>query len=109
MSHREIDRTSLLGQVRDQVFTARHGADFPGLTSRGFQSLRRAWEPEGDRAVVRGSRGSHSKHAKPPEFRAWAQERAEDPRLGPERPRISPRKNRATSSGARLEPVTSCL
>ena len=79
LSQREIDRTSVLRQVRDRTITACHGAELLGLTSRHFRRLRRAWEREGDEAVIHGLRGRRSNHAKPPGLRAWALERARDP------------------------------
>jgi len=79
LSQRDIDRTSILRQVRDQVVTARHGAELLGLTPRHFRRLRRAWEREGDEAVLHGLRGRPSNHAKSPDLRAWALERARDP------------------------------
>lgn len=79
MSQREIDRTSILRQVRNQSITARHGAELLGMTSRNFRRIRRAWEREGDKAVIHGLRGRPSNHAKSPELRAWALERARDP------------------------------
>lgn len=81
LSPRDIDRTSVLRQVRDRMITARHGAELVGLTERHFRRLRRAWEREGDEAVIHGLRGQPSNHAKPSEFRAWALEEARDPLL----------------------------
>ena len=79
MSQREIDRTSILRQVRDSSITARHGAELLGMTPRHFRRIRRAWEREGDKAVIHGLRGRPSNHAKAPELREWALERARDP------------------------------
>jgi hypothetical protein len=79
LSQREIDRTSILRQVRDRTITARHGAALLGMTPRHFRRIRRAWEREGDKAVIHGLRGRPSNHAKPAELRAWALERARDP------------------------------
>jgi len=81
LSQREIDRTSVLRQVRDRVITAQHGAELVGLTPRHFRRLRRAWERDGDEAVAHGLRGQTSNHAKAPELRAWALEKARDPLL----------------------------
>jgi len=79
LSQREIDRTSILRQVRDRTITARHGAELVGMTARHFRRIRRVWEREGDRAVIHGLRGRPSNHAKSPELKAWALERARDP------------------------------
>ena len=79
LSVREIDRTSVLRQVRDKVITARHGAELLGLTPRHFRRLRRVWERKGDEAVIHGLRGRPSNHAKSPGLRTWALERARDP------------------------------
>jgi len=79
LSQREIDRTSILRQVRDSSITARHGAELLGMTPRHFRRIRRAWEREGDKAVIHGLRGRPSNHAKAPELREWALERARDP------------------------------
>lgn len=79
MSQREIERTSVLRQVRDGILTAGQGAEQLGLSARHFRRLRRAWEREGDRAVAHGLRGRPSNHRKPAEHRAWAMERAGDP------------------------------
>jgi len=50
------------------------------MTPRHFRRLRRAaWECEGDKAVIHGLRGRPSNHAKSPELKAWALERARDP------------------------------
>ena len=79
LSQREIDRTSVLRQVRDRIMTARQGAEQLGLSARHFRRLRRAWEREGDRAVAHGLRGRPSNHRKPAEHRAWVIEKARDP------------------------------
>ena len=79
LSQREIDRTSVLRQVRDRIITASQGAEQLGLSARHFRRLRRAWEREGDRAVAHGLRGRPSNHRKPAEHRAWVLERAGDP------------------------------
>jgi hypothetical protein len=79
LSQREIDRTAILRQVRDRSITARHGAELVGMTPRHFRRIRRAWERDGDKAVIHGLRGRPSNHAKSPELRAWALERARDP------------------------------
>ena len=79
MSQREIERTSVLRQVRDGILTAGQGAEQLGLSARHFRRLRRAWEREGDRAVAHGLRGRPSNHRKPAEHRAWVLERAGDP------------------------------
>jgi hypothetical protein len=79
LSQREIDRASVFRYVRDETITARHGAELMGVTARHFRRAYRAWEREGDEALAHGLRGRPSNHAKPPEFKAWALEKAREP------------------------------
>jgi hypothetical protein len=79
LSEREIDRAAIVRWVRDQTIPARHGAELMGVTPRHFRRLYRAWEREGDEALAHGLRGKPSNHAKPPEFKAWAVEKAREP------------------------------
>ena len=79
LSQREIDRASVFRYVRDKTITGRHGAELTGVTARHFRRAYRAWEREGDEALAHGLRGRPSNHAKPPEFKAWAVERAQEP------------------------------
>ena len=79
MSLEEIDRATVCRYVRDKTITARQGAELVGVTARQFRRVYRAWEQEGDDALAHGLRGKPSNHAKAPEFRAWALEKAQEP------------------------------
>jgi len=50
-----------------------------GVTTRQFRRVYRGWEEEGDDALAHGLRGRPSNHAKAPEFKAWALEKAQEP------------------------------
>jgi hypothetical protein len=50
-----------------------------GVTARHFRRAYRAWQKEGDASLAHGLRGRPSNHAKPPEFKAWALEKAREP------------------------------
>ena len=79
MSLEEIDRATVCRYVRDKTITARQGAELVGVTARQFRRVYRAWEQEGDDALAHGLRGKPSNHAKAPEFKAWALEKAQEP------------------------------
>ena len=79
LSQCERDRLAVLHQVGQGLIPARRGAELVGLGPRQFRRLRRAWEREGDGAVIHGLRGRRSNRAKPDEVRAWALKRAREP------------------------------
>jgi hypothetical protein len=79
LSLEEIDRATVCRYVRDKTITARQGAELVGVTARQFRRVYRTWEQEGDDALAHGLRGRPSNHAKPPEFKAWALEKAQEP------------------------------
>lgn len=78
LSQRERDRLAILHQVKEGLISARRGAELMGLSARQLRRLRRAWEREGDAAVVHGLRGRPSNRALP-EVRQWAVKRAREP------------------------------
>jgi hypothetical protein len=79
LSLEEIDRATVCRYVRDKTITAREGAELVGVTTRQFRRVYRGWEQEGDEALAHGLRGRPSNHAKAPEFKAWALEKAQEP------------------------------
>ena len=79
LNQRERDRLAVLHQVREGLVPIGRGAELIGVSLRHFRRLRRAWESEGDAAVVHGLRGRPSNRANRPEVRAWALKRARDP------------------------------
>jgi len=79
LSLEEIDRATVCRYVRDKTITAREGAELAGVTTRQFRRVYRGWEQEGDDALAHGLRGRPSNHAKAPEFKAWALEKAQEP------------------------------
>ena len=79
LSVEEIDRATVCRYVRKKTITAREGAELVGVTTRQFRRVYRAWEEEGDDALAHGLRGRPSNHAKAPEFKAWALEKAQEP------------------------------
>jgi hypothetical protein len=79
LSLEEIDRATVCRYVRDKTITAREGAEVVGVTTRQFRRVYRGWEQEGDEALAHGLRGRPSNHAKAPEFKAWALEKAQEP------------------------------
>lgn len=79
MSLEEIDRATVCRYVRNKTITAREGAELVGVTTRQFRRVYRGWEEEGDDALAHGLRGRPSNHAKAPEFKAWALEKAQEP------------------------------
>lgn len=79
LSQRERDRLAVLHEVEQELIPAWRGAELVGLKPRQFRRLRRAWEREGDAAVIHGLRDRRSNRAKPEEVHAWALERARDP------------------------------
>ena len=79
LSLRERDRISVLRQVDEGVLSAAEGAQRMGVTVRHFRRLRRAFESEGDAAVVHGLRGRRSNRAHPTEVWERALEAARDP------------------------------
>lgn len=79
LSQRDRDRLAVLRQVRDGHVSARRAAELVGLSTRHFRRLRRAWELEGDSAVIHGLRGRRSNRALLQELRARVVERAQEP------------------------------
>ena len=79
LSLEEIDRATVCRYVRNKTITAREGAELVGVTTRQFRRVYRGWEEEGDDALAHGLRGRPSNHAKAPEFKAWALEKAQEP------------------------------
>ena len=54
LRQRERDRLAGLHQVGQGLIPACRGGELVGLGARQFRRLRRAWEREGDGAVVHG-------------------------------------------------------
>jgi len=79
LSQRERDRLAVLHQVKQGLIAASRGAELVGLGARHFRRLRRAWEREGDAAVIHGLRERPSNRAKPEKLRVWVLQRARDP------------------------------
>jgi hypothetical protein len=76
LSLRDRDRLSVLRQVDGKLVSARRGAELLGLSVRQVRRLRRRFEAEGDRAVIRGLRGRPRNNTKSATLKARVLERA---------------------------------
>ena len=79
LSQRDRDRLAVLRQVRDGLVRPGRAAELVGLSPRQFRRLRRAWEREGDAAVIHRLRGRRSNRSAPPQVRERALSRAREP------------------------------
>ncbi|MCP5058840.1 MAG: helix-turn-helix domain-containing protein [bacterium] len=57
MSYEELDRVGVIERVIEKRLTQREAARMLGLTSRQVRRLRRAYEPDGPRALALKHRG----------------------------------------------------
>ena len=79
LSSRDVDRLTVLHQVRDGALTVAAGAKRVRVTARHFRRMLRRFDTEGDASVIHRGRDRPSNRRRPEGVRAAALERASEP------------------------------